>query len=83
MTTLTGIKNAEYLAQFLGGRIAIQGTHSTYGIFRLVSIHADKSVHVEDSQGTRYKFPWEQCENPYIILTNSNLRVEIKWQPNL
>ena len=78
MSQLTGIRDADYLVQFLGGRIAIQGTNSVYGIFTLVSIHADKSVHVEDSKGTRYKFPWEQCENPYILLTDPRITVEIK-----
>ena len=52
MTTLTGIRDAQYLAQFLGGKIAIRigptdpikATYSYWVYPSLESIHANKVV---------------------------------------
>jgi hypothetical protein len=71
MIILSGIKNAEYLAQFLGKKIAIKSLAdpSKYFLFpRLFSISDDRTVVVKDAKGTPYTYPWDACENPYILL---------------
>lgn len=70
MTIITGIKDATYLAQFLGKKIAIKGAlPNQYYIFPiLVSIHYEKTVQVKDSDGELYTFTWDACESPYVIL---------------
>jgi hypothetical protein len=79
MTTLTGIKDAQYLAQFLGKKIAIQMGKNRYWIYHSLSeIHANGIVKVKDSKGVTFLYTWEDCENPFILLTNSNIEWEMK-----
>lgn len=78
MANLTGIKNAEYLAQFLGGKIIIRQDEKLYLYPILTAIYAWNQVEVEDSNRIRYKFGWKQCENPYLILTDHRLTWEQK-----
>lgn len=76
MTTLTGIHDAEYLAQFLGKKIAIRvgpkepvKTTYCYWLYpELWDIFANGSVVVRDSEGRLFGYKWEECENPYILL---------------
>ena len=71
MTTLTGIKNAEYLAQFLGKKIAVRDAHNPKRYFlypKLYAIYANNLVDVETSDGMLLKFSWNYLENPYIII---------------
>ncbi len=79
MSNLSGIKDAEYLAQFLGKKIAIKSEvrYDKYYIFPLLSeIHYDGRVIVKDTNGLEYEFTWEDCFNPYVILLEPN----IKWE---
>jgi hypothetical protein len=75
MTQLTGIKDAEYLAQFLGKKIAIKGAlPSQFYVFPLLAeIHYDKTVKVKDSEGTYHTFTWSACESPYVILMEKDV----------
>lgn len=74
---ITGIKDAEYLAQFLGKKIAIRvGPQEPikvtfcYWVYRLESIHANGSVVVKDTSGRMFAYKWTDCENPYVILAD-------------
>lgn len=80
MSTLNGIHDAQYLAQFLGKRIAIrdaQNPNKYYLYPKLFAIFCNSLVRVEDSKNEQFTFEWEQCESPYIIL-NTDVEVEIK-----
>lgn len=79
MTTLTGIKDAQYLAQFLGKKIAIHVGKDYYWIYPyLQAIYAHEVVEVKDSEGRLFGYDWKDCESPYILLTNSNIEWEMK-----
>lgn len=86
MTILTGIKDGEYLAQFLGKKIAIRVgpkeprpiTFMFWIYPSLESIHANEMVVVKDSSGRLLSYKWSECENPYIILTDPQIRWEMK-----
>ena len=79
MANLSGIKNAEYLAQFLGKKILIrveQGKQDKFALYPILyNIDADHNVQVIDSEDRLHTFTWEQCENPYMILIGT-----IKWE---
>lgn len=71
MTTLTGIKNAEYLARFLGKKIAVQDEKNKkkYYLYpKLYSITCRGDVLIEDKEGIMHTFRWERCENPYVVV---------------
>lgn len=82
MTIMTGIKDAEYLAQFLGKLIAIKSRDALrFDIYHLTAIFAGKTVQVTDKQGDTYFFEWSECENPYLVLNLPdimNVTVEFK-----
>jgi hypothetical protein len=83
MTKMTGIKDAQYLAQFLGKKIAIHvggnvGKNSYWIYPSMESIHANGSIVVKDKEGRLFGYSWEDCENPYVLLTNSNIEWEMK-----
>lgn len=78
MTTLTGIKDGMYLAQFLGKKIAIQDERNPnkYYLYpELVSIHSAKYVTVRDMNNQIESFSWSRCENPYIILQDKEIEI--------
>jgi hypothetical protein len=75
---LTGIKDAEYLASFLGKRIAIRVDKNAYELYPILySICENGSVEVKDSAGNKIMKFWSDCENPYVIL-QTGVKVEIK-----
>jgi hypothetical protein len=70
MTTLTGIKDAQYLAQFLGRKIAVKTTRpDVYELYpMLYSIHANRTVTLRDKEEKEYTVSWDELENPYILI---------------
>lgn len=78
MTTLTGIKDAQYLAQFLGKKIAIRTDDpNVYELYPVLSaIFAGEVVMVVDSNGDTHHFSWDQCQNPYIILMDKEIVIK-------
>jgi len=78
MTILNGIHDAEYLAQFLGKRIAIKtSVPNKYDIYYLSAIFANRVVQVADKSGQTFFFEWNECENPYVIVIE-DVEIEIK-----
>jgi hypothetical protein len=79
MTIITGIRDATYLAQFLGKRIAIKTGENKFDIYpTLHAIFANHVVWVLDAEHLLHVFEWEDCENPYIILTDPRIEWEMK-----
>jgi hypothetical protein len=78
MTIMTGIKDGEYLAQFLGKKIAIKENDTVSIYQRLEAVFARGDVFVTCSKGITYKFKWDQCENPYMVLTDPTIQWEMK-----
>jgi len=71
MTTLTGLKDAEYMAQFLGKKIAVKSSKypKRYYLYpMLYSINADREAQVLDTDDNLHVFQWDDLENPYILL---------------
>lgn len=70
---------AVHIAQFLGKKIAVNNPDKpdVYEMYKLVEIHSNHIVIVEDKAGTRYRYKWERLENPYFIL-NESKDIEIK-----
>lgn len=77
---MTGIRNARYLADFLGKRIAVQDSTNPnkYYLYHLTAIYADHLVQVTDKQGQTYFMTWEECENPYVIIILPNVEIETR-----
>lgn len=80
MSNLTGIRDAEYLAQFLGKRIAVQDKENPnrYHIRKLWAINSDEYAIVLDKDGKNDIVQWSRLENPYIILGNPHMILEDK-----
>jgi len=79
MTTLNGVRDAEYLAQFLGKKIAVRDAQNPNRYFlypELVSIHSNKLAHVKTRDGIELIFSWDYLENPYIVLTDAEVIVK-------
>lgn len=78
MTTMTGVKDAKYLVHFLGGKIGIREGENKFGVYHLTAIFAGKVVQVTDHAGDTHFFNWDECENPYMFLTNSTAEWSIR-----
>jgi hypothetical protein len=79
MTTLNGIHDAQYLAQFLGKKIAVRDAHNPnkYAIYpTLYGIFSSGRVLVRDSQNHNRLFNWDRCESPYVILQNKEIEIK-------
>lgn len=78
MSILSGIHDAEYLAQFLGKRIAIKTSDpNVYELYPvLYSICSNHSVEVQDSGGNKHLKFWSDCENPYIVLLDKEIEIK-------
>lgn len=75
---LSGIKNAEYLASYIGKKIAIKVDKDKYDIYpMLMSIHANRMVVVQTKSGRMFAFSWDVCESPYILL-QSDVEITIR-----
>ena len=83
MTTFNGIHDAQYLAQFLGKKIAVRDAHNPnkydpnkYAIYpKLYAIYSDGLAHVMDKDGHILIYSWDYLESLYVIL---QLEIEIK-----
>ena len=79
---MTGIKDAQYLAQFLGKLIAIKARDALrFDIYKLTAIFSIGTVEVTDKSGGTHFFEWSECENPYLVLNMPsimNISVEFK-----
>jgi len=79
MTTLNGIHDAQYLAQFIGKKIAVRDAHNPnkYAIYpKLYAIYSDGLAHVMDKDGHILIYSWDYLESPYVILQDKEIEIK-------